>query len=156
ALAPIEQAIASWRSSAAAYEAYQRVSKFFTAVGFIKKQFSLPAPRGNVAVEGLGYRAPGKDKPIIQNVSFSLESGTVLAVIGPSGAGKTTLCRLLVGSLKPSVGKVRLDSADIATWDREDLGLHMGYLPQTIELFEGTVRENIARYRETTDEEVVL
>jgi ATP-binding cassette subfamily C exporter for protease/lipase len=155
ALAPIEQAIGSWRTSVAAYDAFQRVSKFFAAVGFTQSKFSLPEPRGAISVEGLGYRAPGKEKPIVQNVSFTLEPGTVLAIIGPSGAGKTTLCRLLVGSLKSSVGKVRLDGADISSWDRAELGLHVGYLPQTIELFEGSVRENIARFRETSDEEVV-
>jgi ABC-type protease/lipase transport system fused ATPase/permease subunit len=115
----------------------------------------VPQATGAVSVEGLVYGAPGKDKAIIRGVSFALKPGTVLAVIGPSGAGKTTLCRLLVGSLRPNAGQVRLDGADVSAWNRDELGRSVGYLPQTIELFEGSVRDNISRFREASDVDVV-
>ncbi len=155
ALAPIEQAIGSWRMSVGAVQAFRRIYAFFSTVGFTRKEFSMPPATGAVSVEGLVYGTPGKDKPIIRGMSFSLKPGTVLAVIGPSGAGKTTLCRLLVGSLRPNQGHVRLDGADVASWNRDELGRSLGYLPQTIELFEGTVRDNIARFRDAADDEVV-
>ena len=155
ALAPIEQAIGSWRMSVGAGQAFRRIYAFFSAVGFSRTEFSLPEATGAISVEGLFYSAPGKEKPIIRGMSFTLKPGTVLAVIGPSGAGKTTLCRLLVGSLRPNSGHVRLDGADVSSWNRDELGRAIGYLPQTIELFEGTVRDNIARFRDAADEEVV-
>lgn len=155
ALAPIEQAIGSWRMSVGAVQAFRRIYSFFSTVGFARTEFSLPPATGAVSVEGLFYGAPGKEKPIIRGVGFTLKPGTVLAVIGPSGAGKTTLCRLLVGSLRPNGGHVRLDGADVYSWNRDELGRSIGYLPQTIELFEGSVRDNISRFREATDPEVV-
>ena len=155
ALAPIEQAIGSWRTTASAWTAFGRISTFFANVGFMRETFELPAPRGHLTIEALGYRAPGKERAILRDISLSLKPGTVLAVIGPSGSGKTTLCRLLVGSLKPSGGKIRLDGAEVSLWDRNELGRHMGYLPQAIELFEGSVRDNIARFRQASDAEVV-
>lgn len=155
ALAPIEQAIGSWRISVGAVQAFRRIYQFFSTVGFARTEFSLPQAVGVVSVEGLLYGAPGKEKAIIRGVNFALKPGTVLAVIGPSGAGKTTLCRLLVGSLRPNAGHVRLDGADVSSWNRDELGKAIGYLPQTIELFEGSVRDNISRFREASDEEVV-
>ena len=155
ALAPIEQAIGSWRMSVGAVQSFRRIYAFFSAVGFSRNEFSLPTATGAVAVEGLVYGAPGKEKAIIRGMSFTLTPGTVLAVTGPSGAGKTTLCRLLVGSLRPNSGHVRLDGADGASWNRDELGKSLGYLPQTIELFEGTVRDNITRFRQASDQEVV-
>ena len=155
ALAPIEQAIGSWRISVGAVQAFRRIYQFFSAIGFSRSEFSLPQAAGAVSVEGLFYGAPGKEKAIIRGVTFALKPGTVLAVIGPSGAGKTTLCRLLVGSLRPNAGHVRLDGADVSSWNRDELGRSIGYLPQTIELFEGSVRDNISRFREANDEEVV-
>jgi ATP-binding cassette, subfamily C, bacterial exporter for protease/lipase len=155
ALAPVEQAIGSWRMSVGAIQSFRRIYAFFSAVGFTRAEFSLPEARGEVSVEGLVYAAPGKEKAIIRGMNFALKPGTVLAVIGPSGAGKTTLCRLLVGSLRPNSGHVRLDGADVSSWNRDELGKSIGYLPQSIELFEGAVRDNIARFRAASDEEVV-
>lgn len=156
ALAPIEQAIGSWRASKGAFEAYLRVRQFFATVGFRPAGFSLPEATGALAFESIVYGTAAKDKAIVRNISFELKPGSVAAVIGPTGAGKTTLCRLMVGSLKPSSGHVRLDGADIASWNRDDLGKSLGYLPQTIELFEGTVRDNIARFRDdASDAEIV-
>ncbi len=155
ALAPVEQAIGSWRVSVGAVQAFRRIYQFFSTVGFSRSEFSLPQAVGAVSVEGLLYGAPGKEKAIIRGMNFALKPGTVLAVIGPSGAGKTTLCRLLVGSLRPNAGHVRLDGADVSSWNRDELGKSIGYLPQTIELFEGSVRDNISRFRQASDEEVV-
>jgi ATP-binding cassette subfamily C exporter for protease/lipase len=155
ALAPVEQAIGSWRLSVAAMQSFRRIYDFFGAVGFTRTEFSLPVATGAVSVENLVYGAPGKEKAIIRGMNFQLKPGTVLAVIGPSGAGKTTLCRLLVGSLRPSSGHVRLDGADVASWNRDEIGKYLGYLPQSIELFEGTVRDNISRFRDVDDDEVV-
>jgi ATP-binding cassette subfamily C exporter for protease/lipase len=106
----------------------------------------LPAPSGHLALEGVSACAPGSNLPILRNLSFSLEPGTVLGIIGPSASGKSTLARLLVGLWPTTAGKVRLDGADIYAWDKQELGPYIGYLPQDIELFDGTLGENIARF----------
>jgi ATP-binding cassette subfamily C exporter for protease/lipase len=108
----------------------------------------LPAPKGLLTVEALMAGAPGQQLPIIRGVQFALQPGEVLAVVGPSASGKTTLARLLVGLWPSMGGKVRLDGADIHTWDKTELGPHLGYLPQGVELLEGTLAENIARFGE--------
>ena len=115
----------------------------------------LPAPAGRVSVENVLACPPGAQIPTIKNVSFAIEAGEAVGIIGPSAAGKSTLARLLVGVWLPYAGKVRLDGADVASWPREKLGPHIGYLPQDIELFEGTVAENIARFGEIDAEAVV-
>jgi ATP-binding cassette subfamily C exporter for protease/lipase len=112
------------------------------------ESMSLPAPRGQVVVENVLAGAPGVQAAILKGVGFALNPGDVLAVVGPSASGKTTLARLLVGLWPAMNGKVRLDGADVYTWDKLELGPHLGYLPQNVELFEGTVAENIARFGE--------
>jgi ABC-type protease/lipase transport system fused ATPase/permease subunit len=117
---------------------------------------ALPRPTGRLTVEGLNFAPPGASKLLLGNINFSVEAGETLGVIGPSGAGKSTLARLLVGIWRPINGVVRLDGANVFTWDRADFGRHVGYLPQDTELFGGTIRDNIARFRgDVTDEEVV-
>jgi ATP-binding cassette, subfamily C, bacterial exporter for protease/lipase len=116
---------------------------------------ALPAPAGQLTVENVSLQLQGQDKAVLRQVSFTLEPGTVMAVVGPSAAGKSSLCRLLVGSWKPATGMVRLDGAELSQWRTEDRGRHIGYLPQAIELFGGTVRHNIARLGEADDEAVV-
>jgi PrtD family type I secretion system ABC transporter len=155
ALAPVEQAIGSWRSAIAARGAYERVKQQLALTADDEAQMSLPVPSGRLTVEGVTYFHQGATEPVLRNVAFRLEPGEALGLIGPSAAGKTTLARLLVGNIAPRAGAVRLDGVDIAQWDGEDLGKHLGYLPQDVELFAGTVRENIARMGEGKAEDVV-
>lgn len=155
AVAPFEQAISVWKVLIAAQAAYRRLTELLQGYNDKPAITSLPRPQGKLTVESLIYAPPGAPEPTIQQVQFAVDPGEVLAIIGPSGAGKTTLARLLVGSLVPFRGAVRLDGADIAAWDSADRGPHIGYLPQSVDLFNGTVRENIARFGEATDEEVL-
>lgn len=155
AVAPFEQAIGAWKVLVAAQISYRRLGELLTIIHEGPPGTSLPRPTGRISIEQLTYIPSGASEPTIQQVQFSIEPGDVLAIIGPSGAGKTTLARLLVGSLVPYRGAVRLDGADVATWDSVDRGRYVGYLPQGVELFVGTVRENIARFGDATDEEVL-
>jgi ATP-binding cassette, subfamily C, bacterial exporter for protease/lipase len=145
-LAPLVQMVTQWRSVVTVRESWQRLDQLFAAVPAAAAGMSLPPPRGSLQVENVVATAPGSNQPILKGVAFGLQPGEVLAVIGPSASGKTTLARMLVG-LWPSLGgKVRLDGADVYAWDKSELGPHIGYLPQDVELFEGTVAENIARF----------
>lgn len=157
-LAPVEQAIGSWRHFIAARGAYRRTRQLLEEVPAEEPRTLLPAPKGRLSVEKLFAGLPGKDGNtlILSNISFRLEAGEVLAVIGPSASGKSTLARLLVGAWPPHHGHVRLDSADLWQWDREQLGQYIGYLPQDVELLNGTVKENIARFSEEIDDNAVV
>src|SRR3569833_226653 len=116
---------------------------------------ALPAPAGKLSVEGLFY-APPKTPPIIRGITFRLEPGESLGIIGPSAAGKSTLAKALVGIFPPSQGHVRLDGADTYRWARADFGQYVGYLPQQVELFLGSIKQNIARMREDFSDELVI
>ena len=145
-LAPLVQIVTQWRMVVNVRDAWQRLDAMLSAIPAKPPTMALPAPRGVLQVEGLMAGAPGGGPAIIKNVAFGLTPGEVLAVVGPSASGKTTLARLLVG-LWPSVGgKVRLDGADVFTWDKAELGPFIGYLPQGVELLEGTFAENISRF----------
>ncbi len=158
ALAPVEQAIAHWRGFLAARQAAGRLGIVLADVAGKSAPMPLPAPRERLDVAGLTVIAPQSSTlhdavaspasavPILQDVSFSLKAGQAVGVIGPSGAGKSSLARALVGTWKPAAGTVRLDGAEIDRWDAERLGASIGYLPQGVELFDGTVAENIARF----------
>lgn len=154
-LAPMEQLIGAWRGFVAARAAHGRLRALLERASPERPGTALPRPAGRLDLSGVSYVPPGLRRPVIRQASFRLEAGEALAVVGPSGAGKTTLVRLIVGSLTPTAGHVRLDGADMASWDAADRGPHIGYLPQTIELFAGTVRDNIARLGEAPDEAVV-
>ncbi len=145
ALAPVEQAIGSWRNAIGAREAYKRVKRLLGVAAPPDEAEPLPAPQGSVSAEGVSFAYPGEKEPFLRNISFALQPGESLGLIGPTASGKTTLARILVGTLKPQLGHARLDGADIAQWDSRDRGQYVGYLPQDIELFSGTVRDNIAR-----------
>jgi ATP-binding cassette, subfamily C, bacterial exporter for protease/lipase len=147
-LAPLVQIVANWRPVVNFRDAWTRLDDLLTVVPPKSEAMALPPPKGMLQVEALSAGAPGGSAPILKNVQFALRPGEVLGVIGPSASGKTTLARLLVGLWPALTGKVRLDGADVFTWDKAELGPHVGYLPQGIELFEGTLAENIARFGE--------
>ncbi len=156
ALAPVEQAIGAWRNLINARAAMERLQKLLHAVPERPAGMSLPAPSGHLLAERVSFIPPGSQKPVIKQVSFELEAGETMGLIGPSAAGKSTLCRLLVGTWPPTAGHVRLDGADVHSWDRVDFGRYVGYLPQDVELFSGTVRENIARMNQDADDEDII
>ncbi|MFA7430611.1 MAG: type I secretion system permease/ATPase [Rhodospirillaceae bacterium] len=151
ALAPVEQAIGGWKTLIMAQQALARLRQLFQEAPIRNSGMSLPAPRGEVSVENVSLVFPPSKRLVLNNVTFALEPGTALAVTGPSAAGKSALARLLIGTWKPSGGVVRLDGADVYNWDRTQFGRHVGYLPQDIELYGGTVRENIGRMDPAAD-----
>ncbi len=155
ALAPVDQAIGSWRSAINAKSAYRRIAAQMSAHPPREAAMQLPPPTGRLQVEDVTYFHPSANQPILRGLSFDLVPGESLAIIGPTAVGKTTLARMLVGNLRPRAGHVRLDGADVADWHSDDIGPHIGYLPQDIELFAGTVRENIARMGEGDPEAIV-
>lgn len=155
ALSPVEQVVGSWRVLAEARLAFSRLSELLGAVERQPERMKLPAPSGQLCAQGLVYRAPQSERMILAGVSLSLEPGESLAIIGASGAGKSTLARLLTGVWMPNAGAVRLDHVDMAQWPREELGPWLGYLPQDVELFPGTVANNIARLGTVDPEKVV-
>lgn len=147
-LAPLVQIVTQWRLVVNMRDAWQRLDSLLAAIPPKPESMALPAPRGALQVESLSAAAPGGNVAILKNVAFKLTPGEVLVVVGPSAAGKTTLARLLVGLWPAASGKVRLDGADVFTWDKSELGPYLGYLPQGVELLEGTLAENIARFGE--------
>ncbi|WDZ81682.1 type I secretion system permease/ATPase (plasmid) [Ensifer adhaerens] len=156
ALAPIERSTSAWRSFVTARTAQANLKELFAgSASDGTERVSLPRPEGRLSFEGVYYIPPGGQHPILSSVGFAISPGETCAVIGPSGAGKSTLCRLAVGAWKPAKGHVRLDAADVFTWDQEELGRHIGYLPQQVELLPGTVAQNIARFREVDSEAVI-
>jgi PrtD family type I secretion system ABC transporter len=156
ALQPIEKIVGAWDPLNNMYRAYIRLNALLAKAEPPFAATALPRPLGKLSLEGVNFAPPGAQKLILANINFALDPNEVLGVIGPSGAGKSTLARLLVGIWKPLQGVARLDGADVFTWDRADFGRYVGYLPQDTELFAGTVRNNIARFRaDVADEEVV-
>lgn len=148
ALAPVEQLIGSWKQLVNGLAAHQRLQQLLGDKSNAEQPFALPAPKGQLTVEGVTVVLEGKTEPILRNIQFALVAGEILAVVGASASGKSTLARTILGLISPNVGEVRLDGADVRQWPREKLGQYLGYLPQDIELFEGTVAENIARFQE--------
>ena len=146
ALAPIDLLIGTWKGFIAARGQYTRLNELLKKVPQEGEPMQLPDPEGNIRVENILVVPPGGKIPVVKGVSFAVEKGQLIGVIGPSGAGKSTLARALLGVWPIHSGKVRLDGADIAQWDREALGSFIGYLPQDVELFQGTISENIARF----------
>lgn len=156
ALQPIERLVGSWEGLINGTRAYQRLMGLLGVYQPQKTATSLPRPLGQLSVEGVSFAPPGVNRLILQGISFKIEPGEMVGVIGPSGAGKSTLARLLAGIWKPNAGHVRLDGADVFSWERAEFGRYAGYLPQDTELFSGSIRDNIARFRaDVTDEQVV-
>jgi PrtD family type I secretion system ABC transporter len=155
ALGPVESAISNWKGFIDARGAYERLSCLMDEAAPNTTRTMLPPPTGQLSVDKLIFGFRKTDRPFLKSISFELAAGESLGIIGPSGAGKSTLARMLTGVWQPVAGTVRLDGANIVDWDRSHLAKFFGYLPQDVELFPGTVRENIARLGEVSDEEVV-
>ena len=155
ALAPIDLMISSWKGFVAARGQYERLNDVFLKVPEDKDKMSLPSPNGRLDVNNVIVTPPGSRAPVVKGISFQLNSGESLGIIGPSAAGKSTLARALLGVWPTVNGKVRLDGVDVFDWERKQLGPFVGYLPQDIELFDGTIAENIARFSETNSEKIV-
>lgn len=155
ALAPVEAAVGQWRGFVNARTAYKRLNKLLLSSEDEQERMPLPAPQGRVSVARALVVPPGTRSAVVNGVSFELAAGEALGVVGASGAGKTSLARALMGVWPVASGSIRLDGSEIADWDKNELGPYLGYLPQDVELFAGTVAENIARFREIDPEAVV-
>ena len=155
ALSPVEQLINAWKSWSSTRSAYRRLTELLQSNPPREMGMALPKPLGKVSVEAVTAAAPGSTVAVLKNVNFTVTPGDVLGIIGPSGSGKSTLARLLVGIWPAIAGKVRLDGVDVYHWNKDEVGPYIGYLPQDIELFAGTVSENIARFGEVDSEKVV-
>lgn len=156
ALAPIEIAVAHWRQFIAARQGFLRLITLLGEVGAQEPRTALPKPQSRLAVEGLQVIPPGQTRPVVQHISFELKAGQGLAIIGPSASGKSTLARALIGVWPAARGRVCLDGASIDHWDAGRLGQHVGYLPQNIELFDGTIAENISRFDRNADSQDII
>src|ERR1700686_4299938 len=146
ALAPVDIAIAHWKGFIAARQSWHRLNKLLESLPARGVPTLLQSPSGRLSIEGVSIVPPGDQKIIVQDVTFALEAGSGLGVIGPSGSGKSSLVRALVGVWQPFRGKVRLDGAALDQWSSDVLGRHVGYLPQDVELFAGSVAQNICRF----------
>lgn len=155
ALAPIDGMIGGWRGLVSARDAYRRLATLLKEMPAERQRLALPAPRGEVTVESATLLAPGPGRAVLDDIAFRVEPGEHVGIVGPSAAGKSSLARLLAGAQAPARGAIRLDGASFEQWDRAALGPFLGYLPQEIELFDGTVSDNIARFDEPCPERVV-
>jgi PrtD family type I secretion system ABC transporter len=156
ALAPIEKIVAAWEPLNNMARSHGRLMEILQKAEPASAATTLPRPTGRLNVEGVNFAPPGANRLLLAGINFQISPGEVLGIVGPSGAGKSTLARVLMGIWRPINGVVRLDGADVFNWNRADFGRHVGYLPQDTELFAGTIRQNIARFRDdVTDEQVV-
>ena len=156
ALAPVELAIAHWRSLVTARQGWQRLRQLSLHLPEEGQPTPLPAPRKSLVVEGISVMPPGQQRLVVQDVSLALKAGDGLGIIGVSASGKSSLVRALVGAWTPARGKVRLDGAALDQWATESLGRHIGYLPQDVELFAGTVAQNISRFEPNPDSQAIV
>jgi ATP-binding cassette, subfamily C, bacterial exporter for protease/lipase len=155
ALAPIDQLVTVWRSFISTRAAFHRLEQLLAEYPERDPNLTRVAPEGELTLRDVVADAPGRPTPILKGISFSVAAGTVTAIVGPSGSGKSTLARVMMGIWPDVSGEVLLDGLPIQSWNREQLGPHLGYLPQDIELFEGTIGENIARFGELDSEKVI-
>jgi PrtD family type I secretion system ABC transporter len=156
ALQPIDRLVGSWDSLMNGARAFERLTTVFEGYQEPRPTTALPKAKGLLTVEGVNFAPPGAGRFVLQGLACRVEPGEMLGVIGPSGAGKSTLARLMVGIWPPTHGSIRLDGADVHAWERSDFGRNVGYLPQDTELFPGTVRDNIARFRDDISDEAVV
>lgn len=155
ALAPLDLLIGTWKGFVSSRAAYQRLNELLHVVPERRRYMPIPAPKGHLSLENVVAAPPGTNVAVLRGLTFTVAPGQALAIIGPSAAGKSTLARVILGIWPVAGGKVRLDGADIQHWNREELGPYLGYLPQDIELFAGTISENIARFGEVDPVKVV-
>ncbi len=156
ALSPIEQAIGAWRSFVNARSAYRRLQDVLDKNPTLKESLSLPRPQGKLVVENLSFVGSDANRPVLQGLNFELEAGELLGVVGSSAAGKSTLAKVLMGVIKASRGQARLDGADMSQFNDQDRNAYLGYLPQDVELFDGNVMDNIARFAPEADQKMIL
>ncbi len=156
ALAPVDLAIANWKGFVTARQGWQRLNRVLAALPAETEPMLLPPPSGNVGMHNVGVAAPGTQRLLVQDASFALEAGHGVGIIGPSGSGKSTLVRALVGAWLPATGRIKLDGADLDQWSQAERGRHIGYLPQEVELFAGTVADNIARFEPDADAVAII
>ncbi len=156
AFAPVDMAISQWKGLVAARDAWRRLEKLLHALPESAERVPLPTPKASITVDSASVAPPGGDRLVVSDVSFSLKAGQGLGIIGPSAAGKSSLARLLVGIWRPARGKVRLDGAALDQWDETALGKHIGFLPQDVELFAGTIAQNISRFDRKADPKLVV
>jgi PrtD family type I secretion system ABC transporter len=156
ALAPVEQVIAHWRNFLAARQSYGRLSKMLDMSPAVHRPLALPPPVERLTLEHMTVCVPGTERPVLLDISFELRRGQALAVIGPSAAGKSSLARAITGVWLPLRGSIRLDGAALEGWSPDELGRHIGYLPQDVTLFEGTIAENICRLEEEQDSDAII
>jgi PrtD family type I secretion system ABC transporter len=154
-LSPMESMFVHWRSLLMIREIHSHLKIFLGLPPLRAAGTELPQPRGDLAVERVTLNMPGHPAPILRGVDFTLKAGEHLAIVGPAASGKTTLSRIILGILRPTQGAARLDGMDVSIWRREDLGRHIGYLPQDVELFAGTVAQNIGRFTRCPDSEII-
>lgn len=154
-LNPVEQVIGSWKQFVQFRSSWHQLSTLLREYPVQKEVLTLPAPKGTISVESVFAAPPGQQSPTLRNITFQLEQGEVLGIIGPSASGKTSLAKLLVGVWTPLSGKVRIDGADICQWNKALLGPSIGYLPQDVELFDGSIAQNIARFSAPDSEPIV-
>ena len=155
ALAPLDLMIATWKGFSGARMSYKRIDQLLKDFPKNKEYMELPAPKGFISVEGVYAKPPASSIYTLENLTFTINKGDIVGIIGPSAAGKSTLARVILGVWPVQIGTVRIDGADISQWDREHLGKYIGYLPQDIELFAGTISENIARFNEVDSQKVI-
>ena len=156
ALAPVELSIANWKNFVAARQSHKRLNEMLASVPAEKEPLPLPKPFASLSLELIAARPPGSGRIVLQDINFVLQGGNALGIIGPTASGKSSLARLLVGVWEPARGKVRLDGAALDQWSSERLGPHVGYLPQNVDLFNGTVAENIGRFHTALDTDAII
>ena len=156
ALAPVELSIANWKNFVAARQSRKRLNEMLASVPAEKEPLPLPKPFASLSLESIAARPPGSGRIVLQDINFVLQGGNALGIIGPTASGKSSLARLLVGVWEPARGKVRLDGAALDQWSSEELGPHVGYLPQNVDLFSGTIAENIGRFHTELDSDAII
>jgi ATP-binding cassette subfamily C protein EexD len=155
ALAPIDILVGTWKGFSVARAQYERLGQLLENIQAEKDTMTLPAPKGNLSLSQVAIVPPGSRTPVVQGVNFELAAGEALGIVGPSASGKSSLARAILGIWPAANGKVRLDGADISTWKRTELGPYVGYLPQDIELFDGSISENICRFGQIDSQQIV-